>query len=78
MGARLNFKRLLFNTGTLVMLIGWIIAFLPHATHAKIGLGEDKHLVHIFWGALLVLLGLLGMVISSKMSGTGTRKRKKK
>ena len=75
MRTELKIKKVLFYTGTIVMQAGWIIAFLPHATHTRIGLGEGEHLVHIFEGALLVLVGLLGIVISSKMVGAGRKKK---
>ncbi len=79
MRTELKVKKVLFYAGTIVMLAGWIIAFLPHATHAQIGLGEDTdHLVHIFEGTLLVLVGLLGMVISSKMADSGALKSRKR
>ena len=53
--------------GTLILLIGMIIAFSSHAFHARIGLGEEtSHLSHIILGMTLVILGLGILVWNNK------------
>ena len=53
--------------GTLILLIGMIIAFSSHAFHARIGLGEEtSHLSHIILGMALVILGLGILVWNNK------------
>lgn len=53
--------------GTLVLLAGAILAFLPHAFHSRIGLDADiSHAKHIATGLILIVLGLFILAYSNK------------
>ena len=55
-------KKILDILGTALLFIGFVLAFLPHAFHAKIGLSEQTHLKHVITGIVLVLI-VLGILI---------------
>ena len=45
--------------GTILLLTGFLLAFLPHAAHISIGLSdESSHASHIISGIALVIAGL--------------------
>jgi len=51
-------KKSLDAIGTILLFIGMFLAFLPHAFHARVGLGEETHTKHIVSGLILMVLGL--------------------
>ncbi len=50
---------------TLLLFAGFVFAFLPHASHASLGFGEESHLMHTIWGMGIVVIALLLLVWSS-------------
>ena len=53
--------------GTILLLIGFILAFLPHAFHASIGLDDSvSHTRHVITGIALVILALAVLIFNNK------------
>ena len=53
--------------GTILLLIGFILAFLPHAFHASIGLDDSvSHTRHVITGIALVILALAVLIYNNK------------
>ncbi|MBI2654405.1 hypothetical protein HYX02_06385 [Candidatus Woesearchaeota archaeon] len=49
--------------GTILLFIGFFLAFLPHAVHTTIGLGgETSHFRHILIGMALVIISLVILI----------------
>lgn len=45
--------------GTILLLIGFFLAFLPHAVHIAVGLDDGKsHTKHVVYGMILVVIAL--------------------
>ena len=60
-------KRLLDIFGTILLFIGFVLAFLPHAFHASIGLdGSISHAKHVITGIILAVLALAVLVYNNK------------
>ena len=52
-------KKLIDVMGTIILLVGMLIAFSSHAFHARIGLGQEtSHLKHVVYGIITALIGL--------------------
>ena len=51
-------KKIIDIIGTILLFIGFLLAFLPHAFHAKIGLSEQTHLKHVVTGIILAVAAL--------------------
>lgn len=51
-------KKILDVIGTILLFTGFLLAFLPHAFHSRIGLSEQTHLKHVITGIVLVLIAL--------------------
>ena len=53
--------------GTILLLIGFSLAFLPHAFHTKLGLSEQtSHLKHVIYGIILVIIALAILIYNNK------------
>ena len=53
--------------GTVLLFIGAVLAFLPHALHAKIGLdSETSHVKHVVTGIILIMLSLALLIWNNK------------
>jgi nitrate reductase gamma subunit len=63
----MNQKKIMYWTATLILFVGMLMAFLPHAAHERLGVenGED-HIVHVINGSILIVFGLALLVINSK------------
>ena len=61
-------KKIIDATGTILLFIGFLLAFLPHALHARIGLSEQTHLKHVITGIILVLIALGILIYNNKAS----------
>lgn len=60
-------KRLFDIIGTMLLFIGFFLAFLPHALHVKAGLDEGtSHLNHVITGIVLVLTALGILIYNNK------------
>lgn len=59
-------KKLVDIFGTVLLLIGFFFAFLPHAFHAKAGFGEESHLKHVIYGITSVIAALAVLVWNNK------------
>ena len=63
----MKYKKLVDVAGTLVLLIGMLVAFSSHAFHSKIGLGEDdSHITHVIYGMIIAVVGLGILVYNNK------------
>lgn len=62
----MNHKKILDVIGTILLFIGFLLAFLPHAFHARIGLSEQTHLKHVITGIILVLIALGILIYNNK------------
>ena len=53
--------------GTILLLIGFILAFLPHAFHASIGLNKSiSHTKHVITGMILVVSALAVLIYNNR------------
>lgn len=53
--------------GTILLFIGFILAFLPHAFHSRIGLDDSvAHIKHVITGIILVVLALAILVYNNR------------
>ena len=60
-------KRLFDIIGTILLFIGFFLAFLPHALHVKAGLDEGtSHLNHVISGMAIVIIALGILVYNNK------------
>ena len=61
--------------GTLLLIIGMFLAFLPHAFHVKAGLDEGtSHLKHVVTGLILIVVGLGFLIYNNESLKIGNRK----
>ena len=68
-------KKILDVVGTIILFMGFFLAFLPHALHnAVLKDNETSHLKHDIYGMILVVVGL-GVLI---YNNDGLKKIKKK
>ena len=52
-------KKLIDSAATLLLFVGFVFAFLPHALHSRIGLSDQtSHLKHVFIGIAMVIVAL--------------------
>jgi len=58
-------KKAIDIIGTLLLFLGLLLAFLPHAAHVSAGLKED-HLQHIITGFALVIISLAVLIHNNK------------
>jgi nitrate reductase gamma subunit len=60
-------KSLLDFIGILLLFIGFVLAFLPHAFHASIGLNDSvSHTKHVITGLILVVLALAVLIYNNQ------------
>ena len=53
--------------GTILLVIGMFLAFLPHAVHIAVGLdNETSHAKHVVTGMILVVIGLGILIYNNK------------
>ena len=52
--------------GTILLFIGMLLAFLPHALHVKAGLNDQTHLKHVVTGIILVVVALGILIYNNK------------
>ena len=53
--------------GTILLFIGFFLAFLPHAYHLALGLDESvSHTKHIIGGIALVIISLAILIYNNK------------
>ena len=57
-------KKVVSVLATVILFLGFLLAFLPHTTHARLGL-EESHLSHVVEGMILVVVALAGLIWSS-------------
>ncbi|MBI3026732.1 hypothetical protein HYY70_01335 [Candidatus Woesearchaeota archaeon] len=59
-------RKIIDIAGTILLFIGFSLAFLPHAMHAKLGLDEKTlHIKHMVIGIALVLIALSILVYNN-------------
>ena len=60
-------KKILDVIGTILLLIGMLIAFSSHAFHARIGLSEEtSHVKHVIYGMIAAVTGLGILIYNNK------------
>ena len=53
--------------GTILLFIGFFLAFLPHAVHVSVGFDKEiSHLKHVIIGLLFVVIALGILIINNK------------
>lgn len=64
---KMETKKFFFGLGTVILFIGFFYAFLPHTLHGSVGLGdESSHTRHVIFGAIMVLIGLILLILNEK------------
>ncbi|MBI2449173.1 hypothetical protein HYV49_02660 [Candidatus Pacearchaeota archaeon] len=59
----MNRKKVIYWLGTILLFAGLLLAFLPHATHEKIGLDKETgHSSHIISGITLIIISLIILI----------------
>ena len=54
-------------TATIFLFIGFFLAFLPHAVHTAVGLGDEtSHLKHVIYGMIIVICSLAILIYNNK------------
>ena len=63
----MNFK-ILYTVGTVLLFLGLLWMFLPHASHALIlnEKEETSHFLHIFEGLIAVVIGVTILIKTEK------------
>lgn len=51
-------KKIVDVIGTILLIIGFFLAFLPHAFHQKVGFTESSHIKHVVYGIIIVAAAL--------------------
>ncbi len=64
--AMVNKKKIIDIIGILILFIGFFLAFLPHAFHARVGLEQQTHIGHVITGMILVIAGLIILIAGNK------------
>lgn len=60
-------KKLIDATGTILLFIGFFLAFFPHATHIAVGINDEtSHLEHIIIGITLAIFSLVILIYNNK------------
>ena len=63
----MNYKKIIDVIGTLILLIGMLVAFSSHAFHSKIGLSEETpHELHVLYGMITAVVGLGILIYNNK------------
>ena len=53
--------------GTILLIIGMVLAFLPHAAHSALGFSEKvSHGTHVAYGVATLVVGLLILIYNNK------------
>ena len=71
-------KKILDILGTIILFIGFSLAFLPHALHSRVALvANESHTEHVIQGIVLIIVGL-GILIYNNDALKWNPFRKKK
>ena len=63
----MHHKKLADVLATMLLFIGFVLAFLPHAAHTAIGLDDQtSHIKHVIYGILMVITGLAILIYNNK------------
>lgn len=63
----MEYKKIVDIIATSMLAVGFGLAFLPHAFHAKIGLDEGvSHTKHAITGIFIVVIALLILIYNNK------------
>lgn len=79
----MNFKIFtLYNLGALILFLGLLWMFLPHATHESILDQVEQegasHLSHTIHGAIAAVIGLVIMGIANHIQDKNNKKKKRR
>lgn len=59
----MHHNKILDLIGTVLLFIGFFLAFLPHAIHSAVGLSDEtSHLRHVISGMVIVIIALVILV----------------
>ncbi len=64
---KIKFEDAVYYLAVLILFAGWFLALLPHAFHTAVGLTEQSHETHTLEGIGLVVLGVLMLIVQSRM-----------
>ena len=74
----MNFK-FLYPLGCLLLFLGLLWLFLPHAAHEKVtGEAETLHIEHLFQGIILTLAGLALILIHNNKEAKAQKSKPKR
>jgi len=63
----MRYKKIIDGIGTVLLFMGFSLAFLPHAVHIAVGLDDETpHLRHIISGMVLVVIALAILIYNNK------------
>lgn len=63
----MKYKKIIDAIGTILLFIGFSLAFLPHAVHIAVGLDDEtSHLKHVISGMTLVVIALAILIYNNK------------
>ena len=63
----MSYKKAVDAVGTALLIIGFFLAFLPHAVHVTVGLDDEtSHLRHVITGMILVVIALGILIYNNK------------
>lgn len=63
----MRYKKVVDAVGTALLIIGFFLAFLPHAVHIAAGLdNETSHAKHVVIGMALVVIALAILIYNNK------------
>ena len=59
-------KKIVNFFGTIMLFVGFLLAFLPHAAHTSFGIGEEiPHLEHVISGIFLIVVSLVVLIYNN-------------
>lgn len=60
-------KKIIDAIGTILLFMGFFLAFLPHAIHTAVGLNKEaSHLQHVAFGVIFVVIALVILACNNK------------
>ena len=70
----LGYNKLIDIISTILLAIGFFLAFLPHAFHTRVGFSESSHIKHLVYGMILVVVSLGILIYNNKALRIWNRK----
>ncbi|MBM3233072.1 hypothetical protein FJZ18_02810 [Candidatus Pacearchaeota archaeon] len=71
----MKIERTLYVIGSVLLFIGLIWLFLPHVYHNQaLGSSDESHYMHILEGVIVVFLGLITLIASTRKKVSGKKR----